>query len=112
MARLLRDVETQTLTIANGATTSDAFAAGGLAMFGIIMPAAFTGTSITFTVSSTFAGTYVPLYDSTGTAVTATTAGTSRAIDCPTQLAAFPFWKIVSGSTEGGARSIVVIGKG
>lgn len=102
---------TQTLTIANAATTSDAVTgAASYQSFGVIMPAAFTGTTLTFTVCDTSGGTYVDLYDRFGNQVTMT-VGTSKAYDLPVELIGFPFWKIKSGSSEGGSRSLVVVGK-
>ena len=100
-----------TLTIANGATASDAFDARGFVIFGLIMPAAFTGTTITFTVAEVEDGTYQALYDTSNVQVSLTVA-VSRSYDLPAELAAWPFWKIVSGSAEGAARSLKIAAKG
>lgn len=100
---------TTTAAIANGATTSGAVSLEGVTILGIIMPATFTGTALTFQVCDTSGGTYVALYDSTNAAVSVT-VGTSRAyyLD-PAIFAAWRFVKVVSGSTEGGARSITLL---
>jgi hypothetical protein len=105
-----RDGAFQTLTIANGATTSDAVRAAGFALFGLVMPSSFTGTTLTFTVSHD-GTTYQALYDNTGTAVSLTVAA-SRSFDLPTALASWPYFKVVSGSSEGAARTLQIVKKG
>jgi hypothetical protein len=106
-----RHTDVQTLTIANGATTSDFCNAAMWAMFGLIMPAAFTGTTLTFTVCNTPAGTYQALYDVSNATVSLTVA-VSRSYDLPAELSAWPYFKIVSGSAEGAARSLIIVKKG
>lgn len=103
-------IRIQTLTIANGATTSDAFKAADIAAFGLQMPAAFTGASISFMVSADNGATYQALYDITNTLVSLTVAA-SRTYDLPGELTVWSHFKIVSASSEGAARSLVVIGK-
>lgn len=99
----------QVLTIANGATSSDACNAATGEAFGLVMPATFTGTTITFTVSAD-GSTFQALYSITNTLVTMTVA-VSRSYDLPGELTAWPYFKVVSGSTEGGARTLVITGK-
>src|SRR6185503_13041700 len=56
---IVRREGSQTLTIASGATTSDALDMQGFSEAALALPsAAFTGTSISFTVASTSGGTY------------------------------------------------------
>lgn len=100
----------QTLVIANGETTSTAFTSSNFAAFGLQMPAAFTGASVTFTVSADDGATYQALYDTTNTLVSLTVAA-SRSYDLPSALTAWDHFKIVSASAEGAARSLIVIGK-
>jgi hypothetical protein len=107
---MIRALKKQTLTIANGATSSDAFVAEGHVAFGLKMPGTFTGASISFTVSDD-GTTYQALYDQFNNQVTVTVAA-SRNYDLPAELAAWPYFKIVSASAEGGARSLVVTAKG
>jgi hypothetical protein len=98
------------VTIANGASTSSAFDGSNFSAFGAVLPAAFTGASISFTVCDTAAGTFVALFDVANVLVSVpVTQG--RAYDLPSELAAFPFFKIVSASAEGAARTIRVVGK-
>jgi len=105
---------TQTANIASGGTTSQALRLGGKMVVGLIMPAAFTGVAITFTVCDTVGGSYVPCYDSDNNAVSVTVAA-SRAYGLSgaeaDALAPFPYVKLVSGSAEGAARAVLVLMK-
>jgi hypothetical protein len=100
----------QTLTIANGQTTSDLCNAATASAFGLVLPAAFTGTSITYTVSAD-GSTFQALYDNTGANQVTTAVTQGRSYDLPAELTAWPYFKLVSGSAEGAARSLVVVGK-
>ena len=104
-------------TIASGATTSDALdmgaspdAYGGFA--GFITPAALTGSTFTFTVSVDDT-TYYPLYNaSTQLSIAVTTSKAyGFTADQRTTLSPWRFIKIVSGSAEGGARTILALYK-
>lgn len=106
----MASVSAKNLTIANGATTSDAFEASSCVAFGLQMPAAFTGTTLTFTVSADKGTTYQALYDEFNVAVSMTVAA-SRSYDLPATLASWTHFKIVSGSSEGAARTLWVVGK-
>lgn len=99
-----------TATIANGQTTSGAIDARGLSQIGLVMPSAFTGTTISFNVSADGA-TYQALYDATNTLVSVTVAA-SRSYALPSTLLAWPYFKIVSGSAEAAARTLTITGKG
>ena len=92
----------RTVSIATGQSQSAAFDKGPHTIAGILVPAAFTGTSITFLVSDKEDGTFVPLHDSTGTEVAATVA-TSRGVGLTEAqqraLQAFRFVKVRSGTT-------------
>jgi hypothetical protein len=111
LIRLNRGSYTKTATIANSATTSGAVDCSGASFGGFITPAALTGTTMTFTVSSDESGTYVPLRDSSGAAISITVA-TSGGYALPPELFAFPWFKFVSGSSEAASRSIIVTLKG
>lgn len=92
-------------TIANGATSSEAMDLRGLALVGVQFPATFTGTTVTFTMSDSFAGTYVPVYNSAGAISYTIAQARYYAID-PKDFHGIRFLKIVSGSAEGGARTV------
>jgi hypothetical protein len=101
-------VETS-VVIANGATTSGAFNKGHANIIGLVMPAAFTGATISFMVSTTLAGTYQVLRDVNDVVVSVpVTQGTSKTLngDTMTALAPWQFIKIVSSGAEGGDRTI------
>lgn len=101
------------VVIANGATESGAIPCAGMSLVGIILPAAFTGTALTFLVSDAVAGTYVPLHSTvSGTLLSYTVAqGKYCAID-PKDFYGVQFLKIKSGSAEGAARTLICSLKG
>lgn len=109
----------ETLTIANGGTVSTAFTAGWHAAYGLVLPASFTGTSISFQVcadTTVDSPTYQALYEvddpATGTQRQVTLAVTQgRSYDLPAALATWQGFKIVSNGAEAAARSLVVVGK-
>jgi len=99
-----------TVTIANNATESDALNVGaiGQVVVGIVTPATLTGVAFTFK-ASVDGSTYVPVYDTSGSAYTVTVS-TSRYIPLPpATFAGITYLKVVSGSTEGGSRIITVV---
>lgn len=99
-------------SIANGAQNSSVISTGGLALTGIFLPAAFTGTALTFLAAPVVGGTYVPVCKSDGSPLSYTVAqGTYVVID-PRDFQGIPFLKIVSGTVEGGARSLTCTLKG
>lgn len=108
---------TATATIAINSTTSNSIdldAYGSLeGLVGFVMPAAFTGASISFNVSVDDT-TYQALNDSSNAAVSITvTAGKSYSFkqDVRSLLSPWRFIQIVSASSEGAARSITLLKK-
>ncbi len=101
--------KTESVTIANGQATSAPINIRGMAQCGILLPAAFTGATIGFSVSAD-GETYATLYDSSNTAV-AITVTQGRAYALPINVFPFAFVKLVSASSEGAARTIIVSGK-
>jgi uncharacterized membrane protein len=96
-----------TVTIANGQTTSGAFDCGNTTLAAIQLPSDFTGASVSFQ-GSIDGTTYTAIYDDTNT-LYSISVGTSRGYSL--DLAVFYPWryiKVVSASSEGGARAIVV----
>lgn len=106
---------TNQVTIASGATTSisvDTSAFGeAVGLVGFIMPAAFTGASLSFKVSQDDV-TYVPLNDSSNALVSITvTASTAYGFkqDVRSCLDPWRFFQFVSASSEAAPRIIVII---
>jgi hypothetical protein len=98
--------------IANSGTVSAAITMNGMSLCGIKLPAAFTGTALTFQVCDTLAGSYVALKKADGSSLSYTVAqGTYVAID-PKDFYGVQFLKIVSGTTETGARTLLLALKG
>lgn len=98
-------------TIANGTTTSAAINLSGFSLIGIQFPTTFTGTAVTFTMSPTLTGTYIPVYNSSGQVSYTVAQARYYAIN-PADLDGCQYLKIVSGSSEGGARTLIVSTKG
>jgi hypothetical protein len=97
---------TQQITIANGQTASAAIDLGGNTLVGLIIPAAFTGTALTFSASDAIDGTYSVVKGSDGASVSYTVAQGTYVVIQPAVLAGIRFLKVISGSSEGGARVI------
>lgn len=73
------------------------------------MPASFTGTAVTFKGCLTADGTFLPVYDDTGTLYSVTVSNSSHIYVDERILWGAPFLKVVSGSTEGAERTITLI---
>lgn len=96
------------VTIPSGSNTSDTVDFLGSSLVGIIMPAAFTGTSITFQMSDSDT-TYCDLYNKDGTQLQATVAPSRAIFFAPGDFIGARWVKFVSNATEGGNRTIKVI---
>lgn len=106
---IVRDYKpTFAITIASGGTASTAIDFRGRAGGGFTTPAAFTGTTISYQVSVDDS-TYQTLYDQFGAQVVTAAVSTSRSYALPAELYGWPYFKIVSGSAEGGTRTLNVV---
>lgn len=96
-----------TVTIASSGTTSGAISmVSGGRLAGLIIPASFTGTSISFSVSAD--GSTYGTFKQFGTAVSITVVA-SDAVDilgAYVGLCAWPYVKVVSNATEAASRTI------
>ena len=101
----------KTVTLPAGTKTA-AIDLKGFTLVGIQL-AALTGTALTFEASSAIDGTFVPVKAGTGgSALSYTVAqNTFVALD-PKDFYALSFIKIVSGSTEGSDRTLILFLKG
>ena len=95
-------------TIAISTTTSDAVDLDGLALVGLHMPAAFTGTALTFSVNDG-EGTYNVLADGAGADVSKTVAASKFINLAPSDFAGVNKIKLISGSSEAAAREIRLV---
>jgi hypothetical protein len=100
----------QTITIPINTATSSAVTGTSGVLFALLMPAAFTGTAIHYEGSHN--GTdFWNMYDAFNVQVTQTVA-VDRAYDVPAEVAAYPYWRIVSNAAgagfEAAARTIIV----
>lgn len=98
-------------TIASGGTKSAAISLNGFVPQGIYFPTTFTGTTVTFEACDTVGGTYKPVYNGAGAVSYTIAQGRYYALD-PKDFTGINFLKIVSGSTEGADRALVVALKG
>lgn len=95
-------------TIANAGTTSNAIDLGSATVVGMYIPSEFTGTAITFTACTTATGTFQPLKDGAGAAVSKTVAASDYIYLDPTIFAGIAFVKLVSDSAEAADRAIIL----
>lgn len=103
-------VAVKTATIANGATTSNVIDLEHWMLVGLIF-GTFTGATISFTVSTVGDGTFVPLVDEAGAAISVVATDNSAVgLDAAArELAPWRFIKIVSASSEAAARTISLV---
>jgi hypothetical protein len=101
-------VYTAPAVIASGQTASAAIDLTHFMLAGLTMPAAFTGTAISFQVATSLAGTYVALEDENGDPYTLTVEASKY---YPVNVIHFiggRFLKVVSGSAQGAERTITL----
>ena len=98
------------IDVSDSTTVSDAFDVQYFQLLGLIF-GTMTGTTMTFQVSDTLAGTYVALNDDAGSAYSITIASDKATGlgDVMAALAPFRFIKLVSGSAEAADRTIKVV---
>ncbi len=96
-------------SIANAGTTSDAVDCGLCRPCRLSIPAAFTGTALTFQTLAADGVTYQTLYNSDGTVYTVTVAAGREVILSPADFVGVELFKIVSNAAEGAARVIGVV---
>lgn len=85
------------LTIANGASQSDAIRLNGSALVGIELPAAWTTANLTL-LASNDNSTFNPVYDSAGTEVTITAAASRYVVLQPGLFFGMEWLKLRSGT--------------
>lgn len=97
-----------TVTIASGQTTSDALQLNAATILTVALPAAFTGTGVTF-LGSFDGATYFAVVDTAGADIGATglAAGDSFPVD-PVVFLGYRYVKVVSNAAEGGARVVTL----
>lgn len=106
---MARNVSVDTVTIANGATTSTAVTLpANKRLLGFQTPAALTSTAITFEQSSDDGVTYQPVYnESTAYSITTSTSRYHRVNG--EVFDGVRVVRLIGGTTEGGARAITLL---
>lgn len=91
-------LENAVASILNGQSLSGAISLGGVRLFGLVMPAAWTAAVVTFQASFDNGATWVSMYDASGNELSVT-VGASRyvALD-PVYFAAVPMIRLRSGT--------------
>lgn len=110
MATNIPNFITNTASILISTTTSLAVDLQGRGLCQIIMPAAFTGTTISFLVSPDGV-TYQAAYNSSNTLLSMTVAASRTYLLTPSDFVGVRYLQIVSGSTELAGRSIVLVSR-
>lgn len=91
------------VVIENGETVqTDSVDVIGFLPSGIIIPAGFEGTEITFQACDTATGTFLACYDSAGTELTVTCAAQRHVLIEPQTFAGARFLKLVAGTVQTG----------
>lgn len=114
MPLINRTTKVQTLTIANGAATSDVFDMKDYAGGQIHMPAAWTAASIGFQISSSSGGTFLPLYDNSGSIIEIDGPSADTAYQLPKDLFGAHYVKLWSqdgagaDTNQGAARTLIL----
>jgi hypothetical protein len=99
-----------TATIALNQTKSGEVNTKGLQPIGIQLPAAFTGTSISFERAKASGGTFGPVQNVSGTGLYSVPCAAGQYIPLdPIVMLGINFLKVVSGSSEVAARDIEVV---
>lgn len=107
----LGQVVTTPVAIPSGQPTGGPVMTNGMSPVGILLPAAFTSTTLTFAVSPTLTGTYVPLFNSSGSLSYTVAQGHYVSIN-PVDFYGVQFFKIIFGSNEAAARTVTISMKG
>jgi hypothetical protein len=109
-----RGTTIKSLTIENGAAVSEAFDMAIHAGATILMPAAWTAANIGFKVCASSDGTFLPLYDDSGSIVEVSAAA-SKAFSAPAALFGASWVKLWSqdgagsDTNQGADRAITVL---
>lgn len=88
------------VTIGDGETISSAVDIFGTSVVGVIVPAGFAGTEITFLAATTESGNYYAVKNSSDSAVTLTCQADAYYVFYPSDLAGVRYLKLVAGTTQ------------
>ena len=108
MAEYNRVFVNRDVTISSGQTASSSVDLLGRGLVGMILPAAFTGATITFQMS-TDNSTFYAIYNTSNTQLSATVTQGRAYFFTPGDFIAARYLKLVSGSAEGADRTITLI---
>lgn len=101
-------IDFENVTIASSGTDSTEVDLQGMTLCGFYMPAAFTGTAMTFKAASSSGGTFLPVEDGFGVTISKTVSASKYIKVDPVDFSGVRFLKLVSGSAEGAERTITL----
>ena len=101
---------TNAVTIASGQTTSGSIDLQGSGLVAMIMPAAFTGTAVTFQISPDDV-TYYDLYNTNNTQLSASITQGRAYLFVPGDFVGVRYLKVKSNASEGGSRIITLLSR-
>jgi len=101
--------QTVTAAIAINTKVSQVLDMQGGFLGGIILPAALTSTTLTFTVANAPNGTFTSLCDTSGSAISYTVAASKAIAFAKDVFAPWPYVILNFGSNEAAARSVICI---
>ena len=81
----------------------------GYLVSGIIIPAGFEGTTLTFQACDTATGTFLDVVNSSGTAVSMTVAASTHVVFEPQTFAGARYLKVVAGTAQTGATTLKLV---
>lgn len=97
--------------VADGEDTSSVIETNGMSLCGILIPATFTSTALTFQAALEADGPFFPIKNKSGAVSYTVAEGEYMAID-PSDFYGVQFLQIVCGSDEAAARTLVCSMKG
>ena len=100
-------IDFEPIVIDSSETTSAEVDCRGMTLCGVYMPAAFTGTALSFEASAD-GTTFVSVEDGDGSAVSKTVSASKYIKLDPADFAGVRFIKVVSGSTESAERTLTL----
>ena len=98
------------LTWAQGDTASSTVFVGADSLTGLDLPAAIDGTTLAVQAALTAGGTFKPLYDSTGAAVTVGVVAGARVALLPDAIRGQLYIRFVSDASQSAARAASLVG--
>jgi hypothetical protein len=92
--------EVLSASISSGSSLTGALNLGGLRLFAIVIPSAWTSANLTFQMSPDAGTTWVNIYDINGNELTAVAAASECIVLTPVSFSSFQYLRIRSGTSS------------